>query len=245
MVGVEALARWRHPQRGIVMPNEFIHTLERIGLIRQLGSWVIRTACRQAMNWADAGLPEIRIAVNVSPLHLLDPEMVDSVREALDEVGLPPNLLELEITESSVQSDRGVTEALARLQALGVRISIDDFGTGYSSLGSLKHLPINTLKIDRVFVADMLNNDEDAIMLGTIIGLAHALSYTVVAEGVEEREQAQILAGLRCDLSQGYFFSRPVSADAVPALVGRGSLFHTEQTLPPESPGKRHGAADV
>jgi len=232
MIGVEALARWRHPQRGVVMPGEFVPTLERIGLISDLGNWVIRTACNQAVAWLRAGLPPIRVAVNISPLHFHDAEIMRSVSDALDTSGLSPQQLEIEITESSVQSDSRALLVLRELQSLGVRISIDDFGTGYSSLGSLKHLPINTLKVDRVFVADMLNNNEDAVLLGTIIGLSHALGYTVLAEGVEERDQAAVLAGLNCDLAQGYYFSRPLSADRIPALIRRGS-FVSAQPAPP------------
>jgi len=232
MIGVEALVRWRHPQRKLVMPGEFIPTLERIGLISDLGNWVIRAACKQAALWIRAGLPPIRVAVNISPLHFHDAEILRAVSDTLDNTGLPPQQLEIEITESSVQSDTRAMVVLRQLQALGVRISIDDFGTGYSSLGSLKHLPINTLKVDRVFVADMLNNNEDAVLLGTIIGLSHALGYTVLAEGVEERDQAAVLAGLNCDLAQGYYFSRPVSADQIPALV-RGGSFVAAQPTPP------------
>ncbi|MDJ0738887.1 MAG: EAL domain-containing protein [Gammaproteobacteria bacterium] len=219
--GMEALVRWRHPQRDLVMPGEFIATLERIGLICELGNWVIGEACRQAAAWKRGGATGLRVAVNVSPLHFHDPSILNTVRTALQSNELPPDALEIEITESSVQSDTKAMVVLQQLQDLGVRIAIDDFGTGYSSLGSLKHLPINTLKIDRVFIRDVLHRNEDAVMLGTIIGLAHALGYSVVAEGVEQRDQAKVLAGLHCDLAQGFLFARPVPADEVPALLER------------------------
>jgi len=244
IVGVEALTRWRHPSRGLVMPGEFVPTLERIGLIRELGIWAIHAACRQAAAWVRDGLSEIRVAVNISPLHFHDADILRSVSEALTACGLPPRLFEIEITESSVQSDTRAMTVLQQLQSLGVRISIDDFGTGYSSLGSLKHLPINTLKIDRVFVADMLDNSEDAVMLGTIIGLAHTLGYTVVAEGVEERDQASVLAGLGCDLAQGYYFSSPVTADEVPALVRRGPLINADSASNLVIDARRAGGLD-
>ena len=225
-VSVEALIRWHHPQHGtLVLPAEFIATLERIGLMGELGNWVIRTACKQAAAWIDAGHADLRIAVNVSSQHFFDPELADTVRDALEASGLPPERLEIEITEGSVQSDTKAMVVLRQLQEVGVRIAIDDFGTGYSSLGSLKHLPVNTLKIDQVFVHDMMQNNEDAVMLGTIIGLAHALGYTVIAEGVEAQAQAAILAGLHCDLAQGFLFSRAVPAAPIPALLAREAYF--------------------
>ncbi len=225
IVAVEALARWRHEARGMVSPESFIPTLERIGLINRLGNWVISNACLQAKAWLDAGLPELRVAVNISPLHFHDPSIIEAVKQALADSELPPHLFEIEITETSVQFDTKAMIVLKQLQTLGIRISIDDFGTGYSSLGSLKHLPINTLKIDRVFITDMLDNSEDAVMLGTIIGLAHALNYTVVAEGVEEIEQINVLAGLHCDLAQGYYFAKPVSPERIPAMLNNMPVF--------------------
>jgi len=239
---VEALARWHHPERGIVMPGEFIATLERIGLICELGNWAIRQACAQIKAWSEQGLPAVSVAVNISPLHFHDPSIINSVSSALTESGISPQLLEIEITETSVQSDTKAMVVLRQLQSLGVRISIDDFGTGYSSLGSLKHLPINTLKIDRLFIMDMLDQNGDALMLGTIIGLAHALGYSVVAEGVEEREQAIVLAGLNCDLAQGYLFSYPIPAHRIGALLTRDSFFDsTAKDMLSHDPPKANG----
>lgn len=232
VVGVEALTRWHHPQRGVISPGEFIPTLERIGLIDHLGNWVTRTACEQVMSWHKAGLPEVQLAVNISPMHFRNPTIVDSVAAVLRDTGMQPHLLELEITESCVQSDHQAMAVLNNLRKLGVRIAIDDFGTGYSSLGSLKHLPIDTLKIDRLFVSDVLNSNEDAVMLGTIISLAHALNYTVVAEGVEQHDQAMVLAGLFCDQAQGYHFARPAPAADIPALLQRPPFFTTTDDTP-------------
>ncbi len=225
-VSIEALIRWHHPQHGtLVLPDEFIATLERIGLMCQLGNWVIRRACDQAVAWIAAGHTELRIAVNVSSQHFYDPSLVQAISDALEASGLSPERLEIEITEGSVQSDTKAMVVLRQLQEIGVRIAIDDFGTGYSSLGALKHLPIDTLKIDPVFVHDMMRNNEDAVMLGTIIGLAHALGYTVIAEGVETQAQATVLAGLHCDLAQGFLFSPAVPATPIPALLAREAFF--------------------
>lgn len=237
--GVEALVRWRHPERGVVPPGDFVATLERIGLINQLGDWVIDRACAQSAIWAAQGIAPLRVSVNISPLHLHDVAIIESVRQTLSRHAVAADMLELEITETFVQSDAKALSVLQQLRALGVRISIDDFGTGYSSLGSLKHLPINTLKIDRVFITDMLNNNEDAVMLGTIIGLAHALGYTVVAEGVEQHDQITVLAALNCDLAQGFYFSHPLPITAITRLLEQDASFggtgpadlQTQQTM--------------
>ncbi len=220
LVGVEALVRWKHASRGLVPPDEFIHVAERIGLIQELGNWVLHTACRQAARWIDEGA-DLQIAVNISPLHFKDPSIVEQVQSALSESGLQPGHLELEVTEGVVQTDPANMESFKRLKELGVRIAIDDFGTGYSSLSSLKKLPIDCLKVDQLFVRDMLDEPESATLVGTIIGLAKALGLDVVAEGVESEEEIQILAGLGCDLVQGYYFSRPVAAEEMAGLLDR------------------------
>ena len=219
MVGVEALVRWRHPELGLVPPIQFIDVAERIGLIKPLGDWVLQTACQQAAQWQAQGLPAFRIAVNISPLHFQDPVLIDTVMAALQQSGLTPDILELEITESVVQTTGDNFNMFEQLRQLGIKIAIDDFGTGYSSLASLKYLPIDALKIDRVFITDMLNDQDSAILMGTIVGMAHALGYEVVAEGVEDEEQVKVLKGIDCDLIQGYFFSRPVVPEEIPSLA--------------------------
>ena len=219
--GVEALVRWRHPERGLLMPGGFISVLERIGLIQRLGRWILEEATRQAAAWQAAGLPAIRMSVNISPLHFRDPKLITEVAQVLEKSGLSPGLLELEVTESAVQTASEAAVVMGELRQLGVRLAIDDFGTGYSSLGSLKSLPIDTLKIDRLFIQDMLNNSEDAVLLGTMVALAQALRYLVVAEGVEEARQVLALEGFGCDVVQGYYFSRPVAADDLPPLLLR------------------------
>lgn len=237
VVGVEALVRWRHPERGLVMPNDFICVIERIGMIPELGALVLNAACEQLRAWQIAGLPSLRMSVNISPLHFREQGIVELVQAALDKYALEPSLLELEITETVMQAEPEVMVVLDRLRQIGVKIAIDDFGTGYSSLGSLKHLPIHCLKIDRLFIRDMLHNTEDAVLLGAIIGLAHALDYIVVAEGVEELSQVKVLAGIDCDVVQGYYFSRPVSAEQIPAVVDM--VFLPEAR---DSPGNRESS---
>ncbi|RTZ76042.1 MAG: response regulator receiver protein, partial [Gammaproteobacteria bacterium] len=219
ILGMEALVRWKHPRRGLVPPNEFIHVAERIGLIKRLGEWVLEAACTQARQWKDAGLPRIQMAVNISPLHFRDPVIVDQVGKILEKTGWSARDLELEVTEGVVQTEQDNLESFRHLKDLGVRIAIDDFGTGYSSLSSLKKLPIDCLKVDQLFVRDMVTDPESATLVGTIVALAKALGLEVVAEGVETEEETQILTALGCDLVQGYYFSRPVVASEIPALL--------------------------
>ena len=221
VVGVEALARWRHPQRGTILPGEFIPAVERIGLIDKLGDLVIDLACAQMQRWAHAGMEPLNVSVNVSPLQLRDARIITTLSEALARYQLAPGRLTLEVTETINQNDREALAVLERLNELGVTIAIDDFGTGYSSLGSLKHLPIHCVKIDRVFVRDMLQDADDTVLLGAIIGLARALELTVVVEGVDAYEQVQVLAGIGCEIVQGFYFSTPVAAAEVPALVDK------------------------
>ena len=218
----EALVRWQHPERGLLPPGDFLQEIERIGLIEDLGACVMNKACEQVGRWEAEGLKGMRVCVNISPRHLSDPKLVQTVCEAILNAKISPAQLELEVTESGIQSAPDGPAILGELQAMGVRVAIDDFGTGYSSLGSLKHLPIDSLKIDRSFVKDMANNTQDAVLLGTIMALGHALDFRIVAEGVEELGQVQALQTLDCDLVQGYFFSRPVSPDAVPEIVANG-----------------------
>ena len=224
MVGVEALVRWRHPSKGLISPIEFIGIAERIGQIKALGDWVLRTACQQAAAWRDMGLPKFQMAVNISPTHFQDPAILDSVAQVLDETGWEAENLELEVTESVVQITGNNLAMFERLRAMGVKIAIDDFGTGYSSLASLKHLPIDCLKVDRLFIIDMLEDTGSSIILGTIVGVAHALGHSVVAEGVENHEQIKVISGIGCDIIQGYCFSRPVPAEQIPALANTNFL---------------------
>jgi diguanylate cyclase (GGDEF)-like protein len=219
LAGVEALVRWRHPDLGLVPPGDFIEVAERIGMIKSLENWVLKTACSQAAQWKQQGVPGIKIAVNISPLHFSDPELFNTVRQVLQENRMPPELLELEITESVVQNLDGNMQMFRQLRKMGVKIAIDDFGTGYSSLASLKNLPIDCLKIDRLFIIDMMEDTDSSILLGTIIGAAQALGNTVVAEGVESREQLLVLRGIGCEIVQGFYFSKPLFPEEIPQMV--------------------------
>jgi len=210
---VEALVRWRHPQRGLVAPAEFIPLAEETGLIRPLGEWILQTACTQANTWLGQGCAPRCISINVSPAQFDSPGFVDVVRRVLEDTHLPSAMLELEITEGAAMRDMDLVEGRMReLEKLGVRIAIDDFGTGYSSLARLKRFPLRTLKIDRLFIKDLLTDPDDAAITTAIIAMAHNLKLEVIAEGVETWEQADFLKKNGCDHMQGFFFSEPKMA---------------------------------
>ncbi len=220
ITGVEALLRWHNPDLGSVPPDRFIPLAEETGLIVPIGRWVLRTACAQGVNWQRQGLPPISIAVNLSARQFGDEGLLAEITSALTDSGMSPSLLELEITEGMVmQNPERTVQKLDRLRAMGVRLSIDDFGTGYSSLAQLKRFPIDTLKIDRSFINDIPADSEDVAITEAIIAMAKSLDLTVVAEGVETAEQMQFLQGQRCDEMQGYFFSKPISAEQLAILV--------------------------
>jgi EAL domain-containing protein (putative c-di-GMP-specific phosphodiesterase class I) len=219
----------------MVGPLEFIDIAERIGFIKSLGQWVLKTACQQAMAWRDMDLPELQLAVNISASHFQDSDFISMVEKTLEDTGFPGSMLELEVTESVTQPTSKNISIFTRLRKMGIRIAIDDFGTGYSSLASLKQLPIDCLKIDRLFIKDMLQNPESSVLLGTIIGAAHALGHSVVAEGVEEEDQMKVLTAIGSDFIQGYYFSKPVSAREIPDLAITDFLTdtsHSEMVLP-------------
>jgi predicted signal transduction protein with EAL and GGDEF domain len=218
--GVEALLRWRHPERGLILPSAFIPLAESTGLLLSIGPWVLRTACEQTKAWQKLGHAQLSVAVNISTRQLQHAELVGQVSEALAASGLEPRFLELEITESSaMQNPESTIQTLNAVKALGVRISIDDFGTGYSSLSHLKRLPIDTLKIDRSFVGDITTDPDDAAIATAVITLAHALKLTVVAEGVETEEQLAFLAARDCDRMQGYLFHPAAAAEECTAFL--------------------------
>jgi diguanylate cyclase (GGDEF)-like protein/PAS domain S-box-containing protein len=214
IIGAEALVRWRHPERGLVPPSEFIPLAEATGLVVQVGEWVLETACAQAQVWKDAGLPPIRLAVNVSAREFTA-ALPGRVSETLKRYGLEPSWLELEITESTLMHniDR-VIGIMDRITAMGVTLSLDDFGTGYSSLSYLKRFPIDTLKIDRSFTIGIPEDTNDCAIANTIISIAQQLKHKVIAEGVETVEQLAFLKNSGCDEVQGYLFSKPLEADA-------------------------------
>ena len=218
---MEALVRWARPGHGMVPPVEFMAVAERSGLILDIGQWVLRTACAQASRWQLDGR-SVRLAVNLSPLQFKDPELVAIVRDALAKGGLAPGLLELELTEEAVMADTDATMlTLNAFRADGVRIALDDFGTGYSSLSYLKRMPLNALKVDRSFVTGLPGNADDRAIVRAILVMADSLGLAVTAEGVENFEQAQALKAMDCGSLQGFYFSRPVDAQGVPALLAR------------------------
>ncbi|KMT54779.1 phosphodiesterase DibA [Pseudomonas fildesensis] len=216
LVGVEALVRWQHPERGLVPPSEFIPIAERTGLIADIDAWVMDQACRQMCRWLAEGAPLSFIAVNVSSRLFARRELYDQVAQVLHDTGLDPAFLELEVTESAVMGDPEMAlEQLHRLRELGLRLAIDDFGTGYSSLLRLKRLPVQKLKIDQGFVAGLPWDEDDAAIVRVVIALAKSMGMQVHAEGIEQVEQAQFLLDHACDLGQGYWFGKPMPADEI------------------------------
>ncbi len=221
VTGVEALIRWHHAELGDIPPSEFINLAERIGLIQEIGEWVLETACRQAASWHHDALDQLQVAVNISAIHFTDLDFVNMVTRVLNTTGIDPKRLEIEVTESVIQLGDNYSITCQQLDALGIKVAVDDFGTGYSSLAVLKQLPIDTLKVDRLFIKDLQHEAKSTVLVGTIIGMAQALGYKVVAEGAETLEQIQILRGLGCHQVQGYYFSPPVPADQIPSLVSK------------------------
>ncbi|MCF6281586.1 MAG: GGDEF domain-containing protein [Candidatus Polarisedimenticolaceae bacterium] len=226
ITGAEALVRWLKPGNEMVSPADFIPIAESTGLIIPLGHWILNEACIQAQSWHNAGYP-LQIAVNLSALQFGHPKLLRWVASALKQSNLPAHALELEITESMVIGD--VSDVISKLQTLrdiGIKLSIDDFGTGYSSLSYLKRFPVDTLKIDQSFIKDMDSNPSDASIVSTIINLAHEFSLTVVAEGVETAAHVELLRDKGCDTLQGYFFSRPLAAEAFAELLHSGKTLN-------------------
>jgi diguanylate cyclase (GGDEF)-like protein len=221
LVGFEALVRWNHPERGLVPPDEFIPLAEETGLITEIGSWVLGEACAQLRAWQTAmGKESLTMSVNLSGKQLTQTDLIQQIENTLCQTGLNPTWLRLEITESVVMENAELaTNTLLQLRKLGVHLSIDDFGTGYSSLSYLHRFPVNTLKIDRSFIGRMAKGDENSEIVRTICTLANNLGMEVVAEGVETREQLELLRSLKCEYGQGYFFSKPVEAEKATALL--------------------------
>lgn len=220
IIGLEALARWMHPLRGVVPPSEFIPLAEEIGCIVPIGEWVLRTACGQFKRWLDAGASLRHVAVNVSAVQLSRGNLIDTVEQVLRETGIAPDQLELEITESCVMLDRDQSfKSLSELGRRGVRLSVDDFGTGYSSLAYLQQLDLDKLKIDMAFVRDMTENGANASIVKAIIAMGHGLGLEVIAEGVETIAQARYLRALDCDVIQGYLVSKPLPVDELTRLL--------------------------
>jgi diguanylate cyclase (GGDEF)-like protein/PAS domain S-box-containing protein len=227
--GVEALVRWRHPRRGPLPPGDFVPVAEVTGLIVPIGIWILRAACAQAAEWRERGHRHLRMAVNISARQFQQPDLVSEVERVLDETGLDPRALDLEITESCALAkvERAI-RVLQEIKRLGVGISLDDFGTGYSSLSYLRRLPIDVVKIDQSFVRDLTVDPEGAAIIHAVIAMAHSLNLRVVAEGVETEEQLAFLTTHNCDLMQGFLFSEPLPAKACEELLHAGGLPPTD-----------------
>jgi EAL domain-containing protein (putative c-di-GMP-specific phosphodiesterase class I) len=230
---VEALLRWRHPTRGVVGPTEFVPTLEETGMIGPVGRWVLDEACRQAVLWRDQGVP-IGVSVNVSVRQLEADEFVHQVREVLSTTGIDPGLLTLEVTESTLMRDaEGVIDRLRSLKTLGLRVAIDDFGTGYSSLAYLQRFPVDTLKIDRSFVAAMNDSPESLGFIRTLVELGQVLGVATLAEGIETGGHFDMLRDVRCQQGQGFWFSEPVDAASIASLLSGLGIGDAERPVAP------------
>src|SRR5829696_7913140 len=220
LVGMEALVRWQHPSLGLLYPVEFITLAEESGVIILLGDWILRNSCAQNKAWQDAGLTPMRLSVNFSARQFQQPAFISDINQILKDTNLDPRWLELELTESSIMKDpEEAIEKLHELKLMGIKVAIDDFGTGYSSLNYLKRFPIDTLKIDKSFVSDICKDPHDTAIVRAIITLGHALDLTVVAEGVETKEQLQYLTALECDVVQGFLFSKALPAGTFEELL--------------------------
>lgn len=240
IVAMEALVRWHHPERGLLLPEEFIPLAEETGLILALGEWVLRTACAQNRAFQEASLPHVRVAVNLSSRQFQDAGLVSMVARLLKETGLDPHYLELEITEGTAMRDVEFTiKMLSDLRGMGVHVSIDDFGTGYSSLAYMKRLPVDSVKIDGSFVSDAPKDPDDAAIVAAIVALARTLNLRAVAEGVETYEQLAVLREQRCHEAQGYLFSKPVPAQAIERIL---SMRRPLRVTPKSRPGSRKAA---
>ncbi|HCB41345.1 MAG TPA: hypothetical protein DEP79_16690 [Gammaproteobacteria bacterium] len=233
---VEALVRWNHPVRGLVSPSQFVPMAEEIGLINELGEWLINKACLQAKRWNEDGRPPIRIAINLSPIQIRGNSLVQMIRNALLTYRLAPSQLEVEITETVLLEDTNrVLRTLDGIRNLGVKVALDDFGTGYSSLSYLTRFPFNTLKIDRSFVSQCTQQGQAAAIIHTIIQLCKNLNLEVVAEGVEQFEELKFLLDHRCDVVQGHYFSPALSASELTDYIEKQSWV----SLLPDSMGSR------
>lgn len=229
IIGMEALLRWNRPGCGIVQPSDFIPAAEETGMIIPIGEWVLNKACRQNKEWQNAGYSKIRVSVNISPRQFEQENFIDTVKSALRISGLDANYLELEITEDAIKNVREAAETLKKLKDMGVKISLDDFGTGYSSLSYLKKLPIDTLKIDKSFVSDVTASEREIALTTAVINMGHNLKLKVLAEGVENKEQLKILKEYKCDVVQGFYYSRPVNADAFEKLLQNNCFIGGEE----------------
>jgi EAL domain-containing protein (putative c-di-GMP-specific phosphodiesterase class I) len=236
---MEALLRWRHAEQGLISPNQFIPVLERMGLMVEVGRWVLQTACRQAVEWQRTRLAPLRVAVNVSSQQFYEGNLIDTVKSVLHDTGLDPALLELELTESqALDGSEATLNKMRKLKQVGVTLALDDFGTGWSSLSYLRRFPLDRLKIDQSFVRDLGSQPSAEAVVKSILGLAKSLGLACIAEGVETRRQRDYLDSLSCPEMQGFYFSRPLAALEATALL-------RSATLEPEDASSHRGAKDA
>jgi EAL domain-containing protein (putative c-di-GMP-specific phosphodiesterase class I) len=222
VAGFESLLRWRDPELGVVGPAEFVALAEETGQILELGKWVLREATQQAARWQREGVTSVPVAVNVSSSQIDSGLLIETLHEILEESGLSPEKLDLEVTESALLRDEDLAiDLLYEVRRLGIGLSLDDFGTGYSSLSYLRRLPIDTVKIDRSFVEGIADNGFDHALLESIVSMASVLGLTVVAEGVETESQRDLLSEMGCDVIQGFWYSAPVPAEQVPLAIAQ------------------------
>jgi diguanylate cyclase (GGDEF)-like protein/PAS domain S-box-containing protein len=243
IVGVEALLRWQHPERGLLLPGQFLTIAEDTGMIIGIGQWILREACRQTREWLDAGLLAVPVAVNISSLEFRSEQFLEHVQAALKETCLDPRYLELELTETVLMRHaESTTYMLERLKAIGVRLTVDDFGTGYSSLSYLTRFPIDSLKLDQSFVHNIITGSNDAIVISSVISMAKSLKQSVIAEGVETIEELAFLQAHGCDEGQGYYFSRPAAARQFANLLEtpRQQLFANNGVIPFHHDTRQH-----
>jgi EAL domain-containing protein (putative c-di-GMP-specific phosphodiesterase class I) len=223
IAGVEALLRWRHPTRGMIPPQQFVPIAEESGLIVPIGQWVVLQACRQARDWLDAGLPPVRMAVNVSAAEFMAKDFLSGVRAALISTGVEPHNLELELTETVLMRHaESAVQTLHALKAIGVQLAVDDFGVGYSSFSYLQRFPLDSLKIDRTFINEISAAGEGATILSAMINIGLSLKHRVIAEGVETLEQLQFLKKMGCTEGQGFYFCHPIVADEFAKFLRNG-----------------------
>jgi len=221
--GAEALIRWNHPTRGMVPPGDFIPIAEDCGLILPIGNWILREACKQARTWMDAGLPLTTMAVNISAMEFRDEDFLEGVFKILEQTGLDPRSLELELTESVLMKRAESTQSILKaLRASGVQLAVDDFGTGYSSLSYLRKFPIDALKIDQSFIRQITTAPDETTIVTAVISMGRSLKLRVIAEGVESQEELAFLQARQCDEAQGYYFSRPVLPEQFAKLLANG-----------------------
>ncbi len=233
-IGLEALIRWQHPVLGLIPPNKFIPIAEETGLIESIGQWVLQEACTQYGRWRQRGFPALRLAVNLSAQQFQRSSLARSIMQILKSTGFDPRYLELEVTESAAMHDvKYAIDILKKLSHAGIQIAMDDFGTGYSSLSVLKHFPLDTIKIDRSFVMDLVDSPSDAAIASTIIALAKGLNFKVLAEGIETVEQIAVLSKMGCDYAQGYWYSRPLTVEQIDVLIDDGTFYQVARLQPP------------